>query len=277
MLESSSTNLSSVTDPGLKAVRNHDPQADTPLASVTDPGLKAVRNCGTGCDPGIGSVTDPGLKAVRNSIEMGSRREVSVTDPGRADALKSGRNVGFASIFWQNRRCEPGRIGLRRGSSPGTARSCLQRNAILLSGRMCGAVGPRPAGVAFDLPGKSTKLRFSTLSQRYTTLSPRCFIVADVSAVDPSSLAKVGWAGFALDTERGSEVTHFPPIWPTSQTGDVTLLGPYNIRPARGCGCKYRLGQGGMLRLRGVRNVVFSDELTQSVCLPDDITWNLDN
>ena len=46
------------------------PQLSTTSAatcsSVTDPGLKAVRNLSLCVPPSSGSVTDPGLKAVRN-------------------------------------------------------------------------------------------------------------------------------------------------------------------------------------------------------------------
>ena len=86
--------------------------------SVTNPGLKAIRNIGSMIFSLILSVTNPGLKAIRNSSQLNSKIRHSVTNPG----LKAIRNTQPARTHYVRSVTNPGLKAIRNLLLPGPKR-----------------------------------------------------------------------------------------------------------------------------------------------------------
>jgi hypothetical protein len=93
---------------------------------------------------------------------------------------------------------------------------------------------------------------------------------------------RIGFGGFAIDTERDNSIPPSQVITVTGGTGRVTI-GPYNIQPAWGCGFQFRLLPGQSLSLLGDHTKVVGDGSTKRLYLDvdrvspnnTDINWSL--
>ena len=136
----------------------------------------------------------------------------------------------------------------------------------------------RPAGKAFDAGGYSnetvvngaasgtTIFSRSTNGKYWVTLCPAPFVIANASGVTPSTGNKVGFAGFALDTERDTSIA------PASVFvgGGSFSIPPYNLQQAWGVGVEWLLPMGGSMNMTADHTQVVGDGSTDLLFLDAD-------